>query len=1084
MKKLVLSLFMCCAVFVAAFAQERVITGTVTASEDGLPIPGVSVKVSNATTVGTTTGADGKFSLRVPASARELTFSYLGYVAQTKAISGTTVNVTLTADSKALSEVIVTGLGQSRAAASVGYSVQRVGGEDLTVAKAVDVSNALAGKVAGVKLVGSPSSAFGNADIIIRGVKGLGLATPLFVVDGTPTAQENILMDNVDNISVLKGAAATAVWGSRGQNGVVLITSKKGTRNSAAALEVNLGVSLENLSLKPDYQDEYGGGSKSGYTDKNSLGAGYLDDEGFYIFNYDPGVHPASWAAFQGQRMLEYGNDESWGPKMNGQQYRPYYSWFPGADFGKTSAFVPQPNNVEDFFQTGRNLNNSIAFTGGTDKFNYRLTYANQNRTLIVPGSRRDNNQVGFSASYDISPKFTVSTDINYRRVKTIGNLQEGYRNDGLNVPQNFNQWWHRQLDIEKLKDYKLPDGSYQSWNIGDPNGTARLDTKVGGLLRPQYWDSPYFTVEKNYGTSKANYVFGNLGLNYKITNWLNWDNRVRLDFNDSFGDFRIATGGVNLVDSYDISSNTNTEFNYESNLNIRKTFGDFSLDGAVGINLRTNRQQGLSMSTAGGLTFPDFFSIEASVARPTTANTINQKDVRSVLGRASLGYKSFLYLDATVRNDWSSALPESDNSYIYPSVSTSFVFSELIKNSGIKDILTFGKVRGSWAQVGSDLGFNSTLIAISGGNIFDGNASASIGNQYRSGLIKPSLTRSFEVGAELKFWNRVGIDFAWYRDNSINQILGLTIPGSTGFQTAQINAGDIQSKGMELSLTGSPIKSSTFTWNMGLNFATNESLVKELSPLQKTVIAGTSGLAPGVRIENREGAEFGMLVGRNWQRNAAGQVIVGANGQPLFNSNVDLGTVLPKWTGGFYSSFNYKGIDLAFSIDFQKDGLFFSHTTMFVTGDGLGATTVGLNDKGGDIRDYPGAYTLAGGNVGKGGIKVPNSVFANGNANNRYISAKSFYYTAQQNESSNFVINASYIKLREVRLGYQIPKKLLGNVPVKSVNLGVTVGNAWLISGPSKKYGVDPSELETYWQEGGQLSQTRQFGLNLRASF
>ena len=1075
MKRLILSLFVFCLVALSAMAQERTITGTVT-GDDNLPIPGAGVTVTG-TKISTTSDNNGKFAISVPASATSLTFTFIGMSSQTKSIgSGSVLNATLATDSKLLSEVIVTGLGTTRVAATVGYAVQSISSETVNIAKNTDVSNALAGKIAGVQLIGSPSSAFGNAEIIIRGVKGLGLNTPLFVVDGTPTAQENVIMDNVDNISVLKGAAATAIWGSRGQNGVVLITSKKGTRDSGGSIEVNLGASLENLNIIPNYQDEYAGGYKSAYTSKNSLGAGYLDDDGFYIFNYDPSVHPASWASFQGQRMIEYGADESWGPKMSGQQYRPYYSWFPGSDFGNLTALTPQPNNVRDFFDTGRTLNNSIAFTGGSDKFNFRLTYANQNRTLIVPGSKRDNNQLGFSANYDISPKFSVSTDINYRRVKTTGNLQEGYRNDGLNVPQNFNQWWQRQLDINKLKDYKLPDGTYQSWNIGDPNGASDAS-----ILKAQYWDSPYFVTQKNYGTSSNNLVFGNLGLKYKVTDWLSWDNRVRIDYLAGLNDFRIASGGLQLP-SYQIGTSNNTEFNYESNLNFKKTFGDFSVDALIGYNFRTNKNVGTSMATAGGLTFPDFFSIGGSVARPTTENTYSSREVQSFLGRATLGYKSFLYLDLTARKDFSSTLPTAENGYFYPSASASFIVSELFKSDGLKKVLTFAKLRASIARVGNDLAFNEVNTSLDAGPIFYSNASSSIGNQNRSGAIKPSLTDSYEVGAEFRLFNRVGVDVALYKDNNINQILGLTVAGSSGFQTAQINAGIIQSKGVEVSFTGSPIKTASFTWNVGLNFAANRSFVKELSPLQKTVIAATTW--NDTRIENREGQQFGMLVGRSYQRNADGQIIVGANGVPLFTTNIDQGTVLPKFTGGFFSNFNYKGFDLAFSIDFQKDGKYFSSTRMFNTGTGLSAETVGVNDKGNDWRGYPGSYTLAGGNTGTGGIKVPNSVFANGTPNNRYIPARTYFYTAAQNDASNFIINSSYIKLRDVRLGYTVPKRLLGNLPVKSVNFGVTANNVWLIAGPSKKYGIDPSELESYWTEGGQLSSVRNFGINLRASF
>ncbi|RYF44900.1 MAG: SusC/RagA family TonB-linked outer membrane protein, partial [Chitinophagaceae bacterium] len=631
-------------------------------------------------------------------------------------------------ESTTLSTVVVTGLGRTTQTAAIGYSVGSVDGEKLSVAKNTDVSTALAGKIAGVQLIGSPSSTFGNADIIIRGVKGLGLSSPLFVVDGTPTAQENVIMDNVENISVLKGAAATAVWGNRGQNGVVLITSKKGARGSKPAIDVNLGGNIENLALLPGYQDVYAGGYSSNNDTPAQAGT---DAAGQYKFAYNAAIHPASWQAFNGQTIIDYGADESWGPKMAGQQYRPYYSWYPGANFGVQSPMTPQPDAINSFFQNGRTFNNSIAFTGGTEGFNFRLTYANQNRTLILPGSQRDNNQLGISANYDISQKFTVSTDFNYRRVKTDRLPQEAYRNDGLNVTQNFNQWWQRQIEMERLKDYRNADGTLNSWNIGDPNSG-------GAFLKPQYWDSPYFVVEENYGMSRGNNVFGNLGLNYKITDWLNFDNRVRLNYSESSGDFRIATGGLQQ-DSFSISSSNNTEFNFESNLNARKSFGDFSVDAGLGVNLRTNRSRSTLMATQGGLTFPNFFSIAGSVARPTTTNGYSAREVRSILGRASMGYKGIIYVDATIRNDWSSALPTSDNSYMYPSISTSFVFTELMKDAAFTKYLTFGKLRASYAQVGSDLGFNSVNTQIGSGSIFNSYSSSSISDIYRSGQIKPA---------------------------------------------------------------------------------------------------------------------------------------------------------------------------------------------------------------------------------------------------------------------------------------------------------------------------------------------------------
>ncbi|MEO8794681.1 MAG: SusC/RagA family TonB-linked outer membrane protein [Daejeonella sp.] len=1084
MKKLLQSLFLLLFIASQAIAQERTVTGTVTAQEDGLPLPGVSVKLVG-TNLGTSTGTDGKFTFRVNASNPSLQFSFIGYRTQTVAVPASNqMNVSMVLDAKQLSEVVITtALGEVREKRSLGSSVQAVSGKDLTIGKSTDVSSSLAGKIAGVQLVGSPSSSFDNGNIIIRGINGLaptvgggsGIGSygnsdgnPLFLVDGTPTDQSNVIMDNVENISVLKGAAATALYGNRASNGVVLITTKKGSRSGSPTVELNLGTTFENVSLLPSYQNEYAGGYTSAYGSKNTLGAGYLDDEGFYIFNYDPSIHPASWSAFNGQRILEYGADESWGPKINGQQYRPYYSWFDGAGFGQTEALTSQPNNIKDFFRTGTNLNNSIAVSGGGDAFTYRITYANQNRTLTLPTGDRNQNQIGLSGSYDISKRFTVMTDLNYTNNRTKGQPNEGYRNDGLNVTQNFNQWWQRQLNMDKLRDYRNPDGSLQSWNIGDPNATGDL----GAITTPQYWDSPFFVANENYGIDKRNRLVGNLGFNFKLNDIFNVTSYARINKNNGEGDFRIPTGGLQQ-DFYSTQQFDNTETNYEAALNFKKVFNDISLNGFVGGNIRNNRLNQLYNATAGGLTFPNYFAIAGSVSRPTVTENYSAKKVRSVYGKATLGYKGFLYLDATIRNDWSSALPVTDNSYLYPSVSTSFVFSELMGASNLKNILTFGKLRASYAQVGSDLNFNQVNIAVNNGSIFDGNPSAAVGNQFRTGLVKPALTKSYELGTELRFFNKIGLDFTYYHDDNINQILSLDVAPASGFTSSQINAGNIQRKGYELSLNGSPIARPNFSWDVTLNLAHSTSIVKELADGLTTYLYGTT--RSDTRIENRVGEKWGMLVGRNWKTDAEGRtVFASSNGTVDYTLNNEIGSVLPDMTGGMYNTLRYKGVDLSFSIDFQKGGRFFSQTKYFNMGTGLSKYTTGVNDLGNDIRDFPAAG---------GGVRM-DGVTAAGAPLTVYVPARRYFYTNLQRDSRNFVLDGSYLKLREVRLGYTIPKSLLGNTPVKTANLGFIVGNAWLIAAPSKKWGIDPSELENFWTEGGQLSSTRQLGLNLKMSF
>ena len=1064
MKGFLLKTFVFLLLAAQAFGQDRTVTGTITAKEDGLPLPGVSVKVKGSS-LGTSTGADGKFNLQVPSGRNTLIFSFIGYKSMEVNISSSnSISASLEPDATTLSEVVVTALGENREKKSLGYSIQEVKGDNLTVAKSTDVSSSLAGKIAGVQLQGSPSSTFDNANVIVRGINGLTIGNPLYVVDGTPTLQENVIMDNVESISVLKGPAATALYGNRAANGVIVISSKKGARNGTPKVELNLGSSFEDLYLLPPYQNSYAGG----YTSNSASPGSTYDAEGFYMFRFKPTTHPAEWASFDGQRIIDYGADESWGPKMNGQMYRPYYSWYPGSDFGKLSPLVGQPDNVTDFFDTGRLLNNSIAFSGGTDALTYRITYANQNRTLVQPGAKRDQHQFGINGSYDINKNFSVQTDFSYTTNNTKGQPQEGYRLDGLNVGMNFNQWYQRQLETERLKDYRNPDGSLRSWNIGDPNSTGNPDL----YLQPQYWDSPFFVVNENYGTAKRNRIVGNLGLNYKLNDIFSVSTHVRANLNNGTGDFRIASGGLQQ-DQYNTNQLTNSEMNYDASLNFKKGFGDISLDGFVGGNIRNNKNDYLNSETRGGLAFPNYFDIAASVARPFAERQYAEKEVRSIYGKASFGYKNFFYLDGTLRNDWSSALPEDNNSYLYPSLSTSFVFSELMQNSSVSNFLTFGKIRAAFAQVGSDLDPYQVNIAINNGSIFNGNPSAEIGNQYRTGNILPALTKSYEVGAEFKFFNRVGLDVAYYVDNNTNQILGLDVASASGFTTAQINAGNIQRKGLEVSLNGSPVQSKNFKWDMVVNFAKATSLVKELAPGINNYVYNTQ--RNDFRIENQVGEPWGMMVGRKWKTDEQGRnVYTGTTGINDYTTNNNLGSIIPDFTGGIFNSLSYKGIDLALSMDFQKGGQFYSLTKMYTEGAGLSEFTTGVNDKGIDIREFPSAG---------GGVHVIGVTTA-GAALDTYIPARRQFYTNYQRDTRNVILSSSYFKLREVRLGYKFPDKLFGNTPIKNVNLGATVNNAWLIAAPAKKYGIDPSELELFGREGGQLSSTRQIGLNLRVGF
>ncbi|PST85000.1 SusC/RagA family TonB-linked outer membrane protein [Pedobacter yulinensis] len=1051
MKKLLQSLFIFLLFAQTALAQERTISGTVISQEDNLPLPGVTVRVKGAQG-GTVTGADGKYSLRVGPGASSLEFSSIGYVSQSKALgSSGVINVTMAPDAMSLNEVVVTALGERRESRALGYAATEVKGESLTIAKNTDISTAIVGKVAGVQLNGSPSSSFDNASIIVRGINGFTVGSPLFVIDGTPSSQENVNLDNIESITVLKGAAATALYGQRGYNGVVIVTSKKGSRSGGTSVEINSGISFEKVSLLPDYQNEYAGGYSAEWQ----------------TFKYDPAVHPASYAAFNGQRILDYAADASFGPKIDGGLYRPYYSWYPGPDFGKQVPLTAQPDNVKQFLRTGGTYNNSIAFNTGGSNYSLRVGYTNQTRSLIQDNANRSMNILNVNATVDISKRFTLNTDFQFAKESRIGQPYETYRNDGLNIVQGFNQWFQRQLDMNYMRDNQvLADGTVTTWNIFGPNGTA-----PGDITAPQYWDNPFWVANNNYRTQRNNRFVGNIGLKYDFGAGFALQGFIRGNLNNEIGDERMATGGLQL-DYFRDRNWTDNEFNYELNLTYNKTFGDFALNALAAGNLRHDRRERLNMATEGGLSFPNYFNIAASLARPTVSNDYYEKEIRSVFGKVSLAYKNYLYLDVTGRNDWSSVFAPDLNSYFYPSVSLSYIASEFFPES-VKEVLTFTKLRAAYAQVGSDVDPYRINLQYNTSPAYGTNPALAIGNEFRTGRLVPALTGSLELGAELKFLkNRIGLDFAWFQNKNKNQIISPTQNGATGYTSSLINAGELTNRGVEISLTATPVQSKSVTWDITLNYGKSKTIVDKITDKQTNVIYQTSTFF-GNTLNLREGQEWGYILGRTWNRDANGNVIIAASGLPTSTTNQFIGYARPRYQGGAFSSLRVKDFDLGFSLDFQKGGLFNSTTRAFNMGSGLSQETVGVNDKGIDWRlpvSQGGGYKFAG-------------VLANGQPNNRYVEASTAFYNGMQTGSGElFMLDASYLKLREVRLGYNVPSALLKRtVALKSVNVGLIVGNAWLIAAPGKKYGVDPSELENFWQEGGQLPSSRTFGLNLR---
>lgn len=735
MKSLLLVIRACIALlfFTSAFAQTRELTGQVTA-EDGSTLPGVNVSLKN-TTKGTTTNDKGQYALPVEQGST-LVFSFIGFKSKEAQIGNQTkLDIILTNDETQLQEIVITSLGIAREKKALGYAVQEIKADKLTLARDPNIGNALAGKIAGVQVLGQSAAKFGTPSIRIRGINSLAGSDPLYVVDGTPTDISMVNMDDVESLTVLKGPSATALYGNRASAGVVVVTTKRG-KSGETSLTLSQSMTMDQVSLLPKYQNEYGGGYSQEWE----------------TFKFDPKIHPAAWAPFEGQKILDYSADESWGPRLDGSMHRSAFSWQPGEGFGKETPYIAHPNNVRDFFEKPVSYNSNVAFSKAGDSYSSRISYTHIVNNGIVPNSRQLRDYISAKTAITFAKKLTAELNLSYTGTKTDNTPADRYGSSGGTGPGtnlfntgnstlngynqttgSFNQWFQRQLDIKDLKNYKNPDGTFRSWNIGSPTDA-----------RPKYWDSPYTQIYENTNVSRQQRIFGDAGITYQIADFLKITGKFRRDYGSYFMDGRVATGTLNAggLGAYAYLTGASLENNYESIASFSKDIQKISILVNAGGNIRFNRTEGTLQATAGGLTTPGYYNIAASKDRPITANYLFEKKVNSLFANASLGYGDLLFIEGSIRNDWSSALPSSGNSYLYPSVSASIVFSEFIPTNRV---LSFGKLRAGYAQVGTDLGPYQTSLSYTVGTFYGTNPSMALPGTLPNSSLKPGMSSSYE---------------------------------------------------------------------------------------------------------------------------------------------------------------------------------------------------------------------------------------------------------------------------------------------------------------------------------------------------
>lgn len=1047
------------------------------------PVPGAKV-LNKKTGEAVISAPDGKFSIKA-ANNDTIVVSAATFGEQALPVKGreplSVVLQSAAAGQKTLSEVVVTALGIKKNPRAVGYALQEVGGNAVQEAKEVNFVNALSGKVAGLQVSTNTGSMGGSTKMTIRGNKSiLGDNNAFIVVDGVPVLN-NVLNDpnqqrggggydygspiqdinpeDIENISVLKGAAATALYGSRGANGVLQITTKKKPdADGGIGVTYSLNAQIDQVYVLPKYQNQYGGG----YTGFDTV---YYNQHPEAFLNEQSATYDDNNGKGRYDLLPQYYADESWGPRLDGRQVRHYWSWDKdkgNPDFGKTAPWSPQPNNVKNFYRTGTTITNNIAVGGSNDKGSFRMSYGNMKQTFVLPNASLTRNNLSFNGNYQLAKNLNAVVSANYSIIDAKGRPGTGFT--GPNPTLQFTMYGQRQLDMERAKNYMFADGSQMTWN-----------RKLWNDPTVAFSNGPYWNRYQDYETDTRNRLFGFGGLDYNVTSWLTLSGRVFMDQYNSTEEERMAQqpGATGLITgSYLKRLRDSREMNYQFTADINKEFGDISLDATIGGNILHRKWTVSGGQTTGGLIIPGTYNLLNSVQPAQVFDQFYEKQINSAFATATLGYKNLLFLDLTGRSDWSSTINVDNNPYFYPSASLSFIFSDLLKWKW----LNYGKIRGSIAAVGADTDPYQVYDAYALVPPFGSDPVTNFLSNKNNLLLKPERTREYEFGTELQFLdNRIGLDVTYYNRTTKDQIITLPIPAATGFVTAVVNGGSVRNQGVEVALNLNPIRlKGGFRWDINANFARNRNKLLDMNIEQYNTSLDLLSLATDrrtnkVSIVALVGQPLGTIMGTDYVYDEQGRKIVTDKGFYQVSSTVvPIGNVNPDWIGGVNNTFSYKGIYLSALIDMQHGGEFFSYTNLYGKKSGLLDVT-------------------AENGIRENGTVVP-GVTADGKENTVNITAKDHFSQNGGNVISKAdLYDASYVYLREVKLGYNIPESWYKKIRAQAARISLYGRNLWLIH--SNAPNVDPSNItnsagNVQGIEGGALPSLRSYGVNLNISF
>lgn len=1023
--------------------QSNKVIGTV--KDEFGPVIGASV-VEKGTSNGVVTDLNGKFSLNVKPGAT-LIISFVGYKQQEVKAGNVPLNIVLEEDSKMLGEVVVTALGIKRERKALGYGVAEVQGEALTKAKETNVINSMAGRVPGLVVTQTAGGASGSSRVILRGSTEMtGNNQPLYVIDGVPLDNTNfgsagtyggfdlgdgissVNPDDIESMSVLKGPAASALYGSRASHGVILITTKKANKDKIS-VEYNGTMTFDTQLAKwDDVQQIYGMGSN--------------------------GTYPIN--AVSNTNM-------SWGAKADGTNMLKYFD-------GVERPYLIVPDNTSQFFRTGFTATNSAIIGVNNGKTGIRFTYTDMRNKDIVPKTHMSRDIFNLRAN-TTAGKFDLDFSANYTRedVKNRPALGDSKSNIGKNLMTLATTY-----DQEWLKTYQDANGEYSNWNGMDP-----------------YNVNPYWDVYKNSNNSKKDQFRFNGKVVWNITQHLKIQGTAGAELNwFTFEDYKAPTTPGYESGYLQNNNFRNRMYNFELLALYNNSWGDFDFNATLGGNLYKVNNQTI-VTTAKDMKIRDVVAL-MSFNEVSVEPYSYRKQINSVYGTVNLGWKHMLYFDATLRGDQSSTLPISNNMYIYPSFSGSFVFSELLK---LGDKLPYGKVRMSWAQVGSDTDpYQLGLVYTKSKFAYPGYTIGYISNgTIPNKDLKPTKTNSFEMGLELKFLkNRIGLDFTYYSQLSKNQIMGMAISSTSGYGYRLINAGEIENKGVEIALNTRPIQTKDFSWDLNFNFSKNSNKVKKLvDDMDMFELEKATWL--DVQVAAKVGENFGSIVGPDFQRNENGDILIDpSTGLPMYDkSNHVLGNASWDWTGGVYTNFSYKNISLSAVFDVKVGADLYSMSARAAHETGKSMATLEGREawyKSEEARQAAGYAKDSPDWIPTGGFIAP-GVIDNGDGtyreNDIVINPEKYWMSVCRNAPSMFIYDNSYVKCREITLSYTLPKAWLKNV-VDGLTISFVARNPFIVWKNIPNIDPDSNYNNTtgMGMEYGSLPSRKSYGFNVNVKF